>query len=152
MRSIDHRRITESRRQFILDREGHQCAYCMEDADQVDHILPWAFVHCDDVENLVAACWLCNLIAADHIFDDFNAKRDYILARREKMLAKRVVAVWTEAEVKELGRKLKNMVRRGAIVVDDARAAAEVADRLRGFGLTVTDRPVLSGTTQEENA
>lgn len=142
MRSIDARRLSPARREFIFQRDGGQCAYCLEEANQVDHIMPWAFAHFDDVDNLVAACQLCNLIASDKIFDDFNAKRDYIQQKREALFRKRVVAIWTEDEVSKLGRKMKAIVRAGALIVDDRNGANELAERLVAWGFQVASKPV----------
>lgn len=47
-------------RRFVLERDGHLCAYCGRDANTVDHITPKAAGGTDTPDNLVAACRSCN--------------------------------------------------------------------------------------------
>ena len=59
--------------------------YCLDElATEVDHIKPWIWDHDDSPDNLVASCHRCNAIGSDLIFDDFEAKREYIIARRKR--------------------------------------------------------------------
>lgn len=54
-------------RAAILERDGHQCAYCGAEADTIDHIIPKASGE-DDLDNpgnLVAACRRCNGLKQD---------------------------------------------------------------------------------------
>lgn len=53
-------RITPSRRE-ILKRDGHECQYCRAPATTLDHIVPRSKGGSSTWENLVAACWPCNL-------------------------------------------------------------------------------------------
>lgn len=52
-------------RAYILKRDQHTCAYCGEDANEVDHVIPVAHGGTDDEWNLVAACRRCNLKKSD---------------------------------------------------------------------------------------
>lgn len=61
-------------RKQILDRDGHQCAYCGAHANTVDHIVPLARGGSDDESNLVACCGACNY-----------SKRDKIVGMPEQM-------------------------------------------------------------------
>lgn len=47
---------------WILERDGHICAYCGNIADTVDHIVPAALTGEPDnsPSNLIAACRSCN--------------------------------------------------------------------------------------------
>jgi 5-methylcytosine-specific restriction endonuclease McrA len=54
-------------RAMILERDGHSCAYCGQEADTVDHIIPKSSEE-DDLDNpgnLVAACRRCNGLKSD---------------------------------------------------------------------------------------
>jgi hypothetical protein len=88
----------EHLKQKILDRD-QICVYCGDYATEVDHVVPWNYVHCNDEDNFVGACRDCNGIASDKVFVDFNAKREYILSMRKhrkfkaKLLARISVCV-----------------------------------------------------------
>lgn len=49
-------------RVFILERDGHVCAYCRDESGpfEVDHVHPVARGGSDDHENLVCSCRTCN--------------------------------------------------------------------------------------------
>lgn len=47
-------------RRQVLERDGALCAYCHQEADTVDHIVPKAAGGTDALGNLVAACRRCN--------------------------------------------------------------------------------------------
>ena len=137
MRGIDARRLTPARREEILERDGGMCGYCFEDADEVDHIVPWSYRHDDSPENLIAACWLCNHVASNKMFEDLKAKRQYVVERREKILRNTVIAIWLESELSEIGPTLLRDIRSNCIVANDRLAAKSIANRLTAVGLEV---------------
>lgn len=47
-------------RQFVLARDLWICTYCLDDADQVDHVIPMCQFGPHEISNLVAACGPCN--------------------------------------------------------------------------------------------
>lgn len=69
-------------RDAVLDRDEYTCRYCGGPADTVDHIIPVAHREDNSMENLVAACMPCNSIASDFVFDSIEAKREFILTKR----------------------------------------------------------------------
>jgi hypothetical protein len=77
-------RLSSARRRRILERDHYLCRYCNERADQVDHIIPYTWSIRNEDSNLVACCGRCNLVAGNKVFDSFDQKRDYILARRRQ--------------------------------------------------------------------
>lgn len=80
--------FTDALRRRILDRDDHTCGYCAFPAEQVDHVVPYAYWRDNSESNLVAACRACNSIASDLFFPDFDTKRDYVLSiRRPQILA-----------------------------------------------------------------
>jgi len=81
MRSITTRNLRQSIKNKILERDLI-CVYCGGYPTQVDHVVPWSYSRCDDEDNLVASCQLCNQIAYNFMFNDFDAKRAYILKKR----------------------------------------------------------------------
>lgn len=113
------------------------CGYCFGDADQVDHILPWSHVHCDDEDNLVACCWLCNLIASNKVFNSFYHKQKYVQERRYKYLKKHPVALWLKSELKELGYRLRKDVMKNAIIVENKEEMKRIRDKLLSMELHV---------------
>jgi hypothetical protein len=52
--------IWRKRRAIVLKMHDYCCAYCGDDANTVDHIIPSSRGGTDDLMNLVAACDLCN--------------------------------------------------------------------------------------------
>ena len=44
----------------VLKRDGYICAYCGQEADQVDHVIPRKAGGTHDLDNLVACCKTCN--------------------------------------------------------------------------------------------
>jgi 5-methylcytosine-specific restriction endonuclease McrA len=79
-----HRKLYPEDKLRILDRDGWICAYCGSEASVVDHVVPWDWSHCDDEDNLVASCELCNAIAGDLIFSSFIEKSSYIIETRKR--------------------------------------------------------------------
>jgi hypothetical protein len=75
--------LTFDDRQKILERDGYVCAYCLAEATEVDHIIPWSWSHDDNENNLVAACEDCNGIAADKVFESLKEKYNYIQEVRQ---------------------------------------------------------------------
>lgn len=47
-------------RQEVLDRDGHECVYCGDSANTVDHVFPRVQGGLTVERNLVAACRPCN--------------------------------------------------------------------------------------------
>lgn len=47
-------------RERVLSRDGYTCAYCGQDATEVDHIVPRAKGGGHELDNLVACCKICN--------------------------------------------------------------------------------------------
>jgi len=72
------RGLTEKVKLAILERDGFTCAYCDDDADEVDHIVPWSIDYDDSPMNLVACCHTCNLIAGARLFANLGEKRTHI--------------------------------------------------------------------------
>ena len=66
----------------VWARDGDECQYCGYPAECIDHIEPYSYRHNNALSNLVLACNRCNAIAWAHYFDNFEAKRDWILLRR----------------------------------------------------------------------
>lgn len=76
-------------RSRILERDGHECAYCHYEATHVDHIVPYSYGGMDDDENLVASCDICNRLANNKVFESFDLKRDFIRSRYGPYLFRR---------------------------------------------------------------
>jgi hypothetical protein len=50
----------KEQRKRVLQRDNYTCAYCGQEATQVDHIIPRVDGGTHDLENLLAACAKCN--------------------------------------------------------------------------------------------
>lgn len=83
MKRNNTRDLRENDRHKILERDGYVCAYCLGDASEVDHVIPWNWNHDDSEDNLVACCRDCNAIAHDKIFQSLQEKYEYINSVRK---------------------------------------------------------------------
>ena len=143
MKPIDARRLSQERREHILKRDGNLCFYCFDEADEVDHLVPWSYRQDDSLENLVAACWLCNRIASNKMFESIEAKKNHIIRRRERFFRRNVLSIWTETEVSDLGPGLRRDVKTNCIVVESDVVRTEAASKLMARGWVVNARPVM---------
>lgn len=135
MRPIDSRRLSREKKDKILERDKNQCVYCTEEAEEVDHVIPWSWRHDDSYENLVASCWLCNHIASNKMFDGIQEKKTFILKKREKILRSTVIGIWTEDELKYLGPGMRKDVKNNCIVAATHKDALHFSHKLRAVGL-----------------
>lgn len=78
------RSLTQREKDEILERDCYTCVYCNGVATVVDHVVPWSWSHCDDRDNLVASCELCNQIASNKIFASINEKSAFIKKQRSR--------------------------------------------------------------------
>ena len=64
LRDASHRELGlqkwKDQRIRVLKRDGYICAYCGQEADQVDHVIPRKVGGTHDLDNLVACCKSCN--------------------------------------------------------------------------------------------
>jgi transcription elongation factor Elf1 len=77
-------RLTDKKRQEILERDGFTCIYCNETAECVDHIVPYSWIHDNSDDNLVASCNICNWLASNMVFSGLREKKAYIMGRRKR--------------------------------------------------------------------
>jgi len=90
MKKQNSRNLSQDERYRILERDGYVCAYCLGEAFEVDHILPWSWNHDDGDNNLIACCTDCNAIAGTKIFSSLEEKYTYINSvRRNKKWQKK---------------------------------------------------------------
>jgi 5-methylcytosine-specific restriction endonuclease McrA len=59
-------------RQAVLQRDGHQCAYCGAPADTIDHVFPRSRGGRTEWNNVVAACRTHNFQKADRLLDELG--------------------------------------------------------------------------------
>lgn len=83
MKKNNTRELRENDKYKILERDGYVCAYCLGDASEVDHIIPWSWGHDDTEDNLVSCCRDCNAIAYDKVFQSLQEKYTYINTVRQ---------------------------------------------------------------------
>lgn len=56
----------------VLERDGYLCAYCGNEANEADHIIPRNAGGKDELSNLVAACKPCNGRKSDKLMMRMN--------------------------------------------------------------------------------
>ena len=56
----------------VLERDAYLCAYCGNEANEADHIIPRAAGGKDELANLVAACKPCNGRKSDKMLIRMN--------------------------------------------------------------------------------
>jgi len=81
-------RLSKPRVRAILARDGHVCAYCGEEAEVADHVIPWSYGGLNDEDNLVAACTVCNAFLQNRVFSNLDAKRAFVTANLESHIRK----------------------------------------------------------------
>jgi 5-methylcytosine-specific restriction endonuclease McrA len=78
----------------ILERDDFRCQYCGLDGRasfenalvmRVDFLVPRARKGKKDPNNLVACCGPCNTIKGTRVYKNFDAAKEYVLARREEL-------------------------------------------------------------------
>jgi len=114
------RKLAVERRDKILREADYSCAYCQDYAGEVDHIVPWSYIHDDSVVNLVACCKLCNMAASNKVFDSFTLKQTYLLEVRKKWL-ERPIPVWTVDEFEELDPDFQAKLISGIVIIEQSR-------------------------------
>lgn len=125
------------KRKAVFERDEYACRYCGGEAEVVDHIIPWSFRHDDSEENLAASCVLCNAWAHNKMFPNFHKKREYLLKKRFGPEKKTPIAVWLQSEINQLGPGLRKKVQHKVIIVENARDASKITQRLIVAGYRV---------------
>ena len=79
-RNISYRKHWKS----LIERFGTLCFYCREEPSCcIDHVVPYSYSECNEIDNLVPCCTLCNVLASDKVFDSLEEKTGYILSKRK---------------------------------------------------------------------
>lgn len=63
------KRISRETREAVLERDDYTCRYCgaKNTKFHIDHVYPFSRGGTDDIENLVTACYRCNLSKHDKV-------------------------------------------------------------------------------------
>lgn len=129
------RSIPELVRRDIFREAGGLCQYCfVEDATEIDHIIPYSFIKNHSPDNLIASCMSCNRCVSNKMFYSLSAKREYIQDRQLKKAKRQNIAIWTWAELQELSYTLRGGKK---IVVGNLDEAKRLYDRLMDMGFKV---------------
>ena len=139
MRKIGDRTLTLAQKQKVLEKYDFTCGYCFGPAEQVEHILPWSYSYDDSEENLIASCWLCNLIASNKIFDTFLLKQEYIQAKRYYWIKRNPIPLWIKSEIEELKGTLRSKVEISVVILDTEAERKRVKRKLLNEGFRVID-------------
>lgn len=95
------KRPTPARQKVLLESQNYKCFYCGCDLRNswyvggrmklpkrvtihYDHLVPWVYSIDDGVQNIVAACSVCNMIKTSRVFPTVEKLREWVLSRREK--------------------------------------------------------------------
>lgn len=69
----------------LLEVYGENCVYChIVPATEIDHVIPLSYIQYDGIENLRPCCSWCNLLASATVFDDFDAKYEWLRGKRSR--------------------------------------------------------------------
>jgi len=136
MKKIDARDLTLVQKKRVLEKFDYLCVYCWNTAEVVDHVIPWSYYHDDSDNNLVAACWLCNLVAYNKIFDSFSKKSAYVQSKRHLWIKDNPIPLWTKDEIAGLGYTLRKYIENTVIVLDDTTMRDSVERRLLNEGFS----------------
>ncbi len=79
LRDASHRELGlqkwKDQRLRVLKRDGYICAYCGQEANQVDHVISRKDGGSHDLDNLVACCAKCNQLKSSKSEGVFLAQR-----------------------------------------------------------------------------
>lgn len=118
MYRVQKRTLTPYQKELILERDNYLCVYCLSEAFEVDHVIPFSWSQCDDPDNLVACCHECNLIAHDLIFDNFNLKSKYIRTIRQgRKWSKKIRRASTRSQCNECNRCFRPLYKGATLFV-----------------------------------
>lgn len=81
---MGRRSLNKITHEAVLIRDNRTCQYCGTPCEGVDHVIPWWLSKDDRLQNLVACCRSCNEIAGATVYEDFDYKKECILAVRAK--------------------------------------------------------------------
>ena len=97
--------------------EGDICTYCGDPSQVRDHAYPIEAIlrgHLPSNKKMlvvVPACWECNSLAMDYVFETLCAKRLFVQRKLRKKYRKILATPeWTPEEIKELCHNLKSIV------------------------------------------
>lgn len=105
------------RRHREVDR--HECFYCAEPANQLDHVPPLSWIeNYNDKERkkmniparLIPCCGDCNRALSSKKLPTVFERLEYLESYYEKKFMSKS-SLWTDAEIKQLGRGLKEAVK-----------------------------------------
>ncbi len=110
--------------------EGTPCAYCGENSQHEEHLVPYSFIDQRNTANstqdgwwtwILPACPECNYIASSQVFGSAHEKRAYIQNRlRSRYSDAFVQDGWSDDELDDLGPGLRQFVQ-------SSQAANEIA-------------------------
>jgi hypothetical protein len=81
-------------RESIYQAWNHCCAYCQEEANTLDHIVPRFKSGSSNRNNLVPACRRCNISKASSKMEDWYQKQSFFMQERMDEILK-----WMNPEV-----------------------------------------------------
>lgn len=88
---MKRRKVSEGKRAQVFAMTAGACYYCGFAAEDVEHIIPYAYSADNGIGNLVPSCSICNSIAGSQVFASLQAKKDYILGQRNSLHWKRKI-------------------------------------------------------------
>ena len=87
----NRRHIPNSVKEEVFSQTSGACYYCGYAATDIDHVIPHSYVANNSETNLVACCSICNSIAANRHFENLQAKKNYILSKRNTLKRRRQI-------------------------------------------------------------
>lgn len=95
------RKIPQRVMDRVVAKQEHLCLYCLLPFGTAttkgiqtlvgDHWIPYSAVPDSSEGNAIASCQFCNAYKSDHLFDDIESARRYILSRRS---SQRIGILW----------------------------------------------------------
>lgn len=137
MIKIDQRTLSRERKDRILERDNYTCQYCYSTADQVDHIIPWSYEHNNSETNLIACCFICNLLVSNKVFKNLAEKTAFISEHRHKFVKKNPICLWTKEEINSLGYVIKSKIKPEVVICNDDEHLQHVKHRLLSEGFRI---------------
>jgi 5-methylcytosine-specific restriction endonuclease McrA len=131
------RGLSREKKDIVLKSFGYTCAYCCDDATEVDHIIPFCYSFDDSFDNLVASCHFCNALAYSKVFNSFKEKRAYLLEKKTIKFLKKPIYVWLTSEINQLGYTLRSKIIPEVVIVETDDEANRLVEMMAKQGYTV---------------
>ena len=92
------RRGSQKKKRLLIEKQNGLCYYCNQEFGsivwckgrtivlraEIEHVVPFVYCHCDNMNNLVVACHVCNRAKHDKVFNNMGDLLTYLQNKWDK--------------------------------------------------------------------